>query len=377
MTPNPPSSSEGSSLPPRHRPNKDSLSKDTTEQDLWALEAAEPDAELDTPVETEAVVMEDDSPEELVKPPVYAIPGPRLVAKPRLRPTDESFTPADAKEGIRMNVGKNRPGFQHPPSILGKSESEFDELDHWDETEAEPAAETHSEPDKPVDAPDALSEASSAHADAAPVVAEVVDVATDGKEEFSTSSASAKSDPGSLRPKLGLSKVERIGLMSLLALLVLGGGVVFLKAIISLPSSSAFEDQVEFPVKGERVEVLSAETFWRAPVTAGEKRDIVRRGTELIPVVVLRARGGPAAIRVFFRNSEGVRIGDAVTRLVSSESTFEMPSTAGFEEAWMHDAYRTGNGKPWTIEVYEAASENSPASDFKRLFESPVSSGRR
>ena len=46
MTPKTSSSSDGSSLPPRHRPIKSDIIKDSTEQDLWDFdEAAPPDEE--------------------------------------------------------------------------------------------------------------------------------------------------------------------------------------------------------------------------------------------------------------------------------------------------------------------------------------------
>lgn len=340
----------------------DALAKDTLEQDLWEFEEKPPEPEKK---EAPAPI----PPPETAKPAGYAIPGPRQSAKPRLRPTDEP-PKTEAKEGIKMNVGKNRPTFQ-PPTGVPKPESDFDELDHWDESEPAAVPEKAEPAPAPPTEPPVVAETPPSPEAVNPPVA-----TADDKEEFSPSTRAETAAPLS-RPRLGLSKLERIGLIGLLALLVIGGGVVFLNAIGNLPSSSAFEEELEFPIEGKHVAALSAETFWRVPVTTGEKRDTVRRGTEMIPVVALQTRGGAGAVRVFFVNSEGNRVGDAVIRPVSSERVLDIAATAGFEEAWMYDAYRTGNGKPWKIEVFEAPSASSPVSDFKLLFEMNVSSERR
>ena len=43
----------------------------------------------------------------------------------------------------------------------------------------------------------------------------------------------------------------------------------------------------------------------------------------------------------------------------------------------MHAAYRTGEGKPWRIEVYEAKSVDSGNDAFKKLFEMSITTARR
>ena len=87
--------------------------------------------------------------------------------------------------------------------------------------------------------------------------------------------------------------------------------------------------------------------------------------------------GAPASIRVFFRNSDGEVIGDAVTRTLTPGPPLEVAATAGFEDVGMHAAYRTGQSKPWTVQVDEAPAADSPSSDYKKLFEMNVSTDRR
>ena len=179
--------------------------------------------------------------------------------------------------------------------------------------------------------------------------------------------------PVSLRPRLNLTHLERVGLIALAVLLLLGGAMVFLNTINRLPTSSGRAKANDFPIRGSHLTIISATSFWRVPKAA----DTVRRGTQLIPVVDLTTSGGPGAIRAFFRNSDGEVIGDAVTRYVKSDGTLQIAATAGFDDVGMHAAYRTGDNKPWTIEVLEAATESAPGPEFEKLFEIGVSADRR
>jgi hypothetical protein len=43
----------------------------------------------------------------------------------------------------------------------------------------------------------------------------------------------------------------------------------------------------------------------------------------------------------------------------------------------MHAAYRTGQSKPWTIQVLEGPSETAANAEFKKLFEINISTDRR
>ena len=62
---------------------------------------------------------------------------------------------------------------------------------------------------------------------------------------------------------------------------------------------------------------------------------------------------------------------------VSGGAPIQFAATDGFNDPGMHAAYRTGQAKPWTIEVFEAPSEDSAAGEFKKLFEMNIASDRR
>ena len=197
-----------------------------------------------------------------------------------------------------------------------------------------------------------------------PPAAPVAAARVDDLDEFSPV-VPENATPISLVPHLGLSKLERIGLWSLLGVLLIGGGILYFSTIHRLPTETLRVKVGDFPVKGRHITILSADTFWRAPIMEGKNVETFRRGTQLLPVVTLAASGGPAAVRLFFRNEDGLVMGDAVTRTIQSGAPLEIAATAGFEDVGMHAAYRTGQSKPWTIEVFEAPAATSPISGFQ------------
>jgi len=378
MTPSNPSSSDGSALPSRHRPNLDKLSKITTEEKLWELDDAEGTGQPPP----------DDPPR-----PLPYIPEPRdgqdLKPRPPETPAPQSLPKlAIGKDQITVNVGKNRPKIRSTPTVNSRLafDRDFEDLDRdlvelgsWDEPQPVAAAAAMDSSTPPFSGEAASQEAAEpAVAEVAPAVevapvAEVAAVATDDREEFSVPRVLENARRVTI-PQLGLSKVERLGLLALLALLAIGGGIIFINTISRLPNEADLVQSRKFPVKGERITIEAAQSFWRAPVVGS---DTFRRGTELLPVASITTRGGPAALRVFFRDSAGQVVGDAVNHSVGGAGTFEVAATAGFEESWMHDTYRTARDKPWTIELLEGPSQAAPAGDFKTLLEMKISPERR
>lgn len=370
MTPTPPSSSEGSSLPPRHRPSKSDFIKDSTEHDLWAFD--------------EHVAPGEEGKEASPSRPVRSLglPVPRSsgnVKKRLVRDSSESEESAPshqlgAEERVQLNVSNKRPKAQPAAHSVhhAKVGGEFDDLDRGEEAEPERVGEELAEEIEPsfIVLPEPVTEEIVPPPEAVPPPPVLE------QDEFSPR-VRENAEPVSLRPHLGLSKVERIGLVALLVVLLIGGGVVYFKIIHHLPTHSQRLQENDFPVKGEHFTILSAVSYWRAPIGEGRNAETFRRGTQLVPVVYLTVKGGPAAVRVFFRNSDGDVIGDAVTRTLQEGTPLEVAATAGFEDVGMHAAYRTGQSKPWMVQVYEAPSESSPGAAFKKLFEMNVSTDRR
>jgi hypothetical protein len=256
------------------------------------------------------------------------------------------------EESIQINVNKPAPETRSfgPPVAHSSPESEFVDREHWDHVPPTPMVET---------APaELMSE---------PVVRD--------NDEFSAK-ASANVVPISLRPHLKLSMIERFGLLVLLVLLLAGSAAILGFFLNRLPTEAQRAKANDFPIKGDLLTIQSATSYWRAPVMEGSTIDTFRRGTQLLPVLELTASGGPAAIRVLFRNEDHAVVGDAVTRTFRGENPLKIPATAGFDDLGMHAAYRTGESKPWTIEVLEAPTENAAGTSFKKLFEMNISTDR-
>lgn len=373
MTSEPPSTPDEFPPPLRQRPGVGNLSKASVEMDLWSFDEDEPAQET--------------KPKSIAPLPERGIPAARLSeAEKLLRKNEESglTKPASANKFL-VNVKKFKGIDMSDPDAKPAStaDPEFDDLDHWEVNEAlEPPNEIVQDlPELPatLEVDDFISEAEEKPSTTA-VTDELAAAAVSGgqasiKQTSKIPSKGALST--ALRPLLAMGVMERVCLASLFAVVLLGGGSFLLVSIYSLPTESARVKANDFPIKGQNIEITNAVSYWRAPIIGGETPDIFRRGTVFLPAVKIHIGTGSAALRVVFQNQEGELIGDVQTRAVTAGQVIEIPATAGFDDAGMHAAYRTGEGKPWTIQLSEAAKVNSPASGYKKLFEMNVSTDRR
>ena len=331
-------------------------------------------------------------PVEAPKPVKMGIPAPRdteNVAGETVQTPDFSASPSPRQENaggdsVSVNISKKSRDFRGnkpeigltPASSHSRHGSDFDELDQWEESEPvvtppkTVAQMPVSEPMEPV-SPERPTQAMTVE----PIPASRPEPADD-MDEFSPK-VLENPTPASLRPKLNLTKIEFAGLAALLVLILIGGGIFYFNTISRLPTGIQRAEAGDFPIKGHSTNVISAVTFWRVPVTSGANADTVRRDALLIPVVELAFSGGPSAIRIFFRNSDGQLVGDAVSHKVTGGAPIQFAATDGFNDPGMHAAYRTGQSKPWTVQVDEAPAADSPSSDYKKLFEMNVSTDRR
>ncbi len=356
------------------------LAKDTTEIDLWAFED---DLEDIDSVST---------PESGRSAQSANIPAPRETApaKKKAERQGGQKTPEDGESRIRMNVNKPRLKGRSAEGLAGQSkpESDFDDLEEWDDAKARPVEEELPldeivVEDRPVEQakPAKVEKAAQVKEEtvaAAPVseppeVSPVEELVAD--DEFS---AAPKPDakPISLRPHLGLSKFERIGLICLVGIL-LGGSIWFLASTVyRLPRPAVRLQARDFPIKGEKLRVDSAECYWRKPITEGEHADVCRRGTLLLPVIEMAVSEGSSTIRVFFKNDEGVTVGDPIIRKIGN-GTVKIAGTAGIEDPGIFAAYRTGNDTRWTVAVYEIPSGDIAKGEGRKLFEMEIPAERR
>ncbi|MGD7651909.1 MAG: hypothetical protein ACQCXQ_01755, partial [Verrucomicrobiales bacterium] len=208
-------------------------------------------------------------------------------------------------------------------------------------------------------------------------VAEVSGVADGGAvaAEKASESAGGKLVRGlaDLKPKVSLSHVEKIGLIVLAVVLLVGGAGGLLVSLNRLPKETNKVSRNDFPIKGMHLSVDSAVSYWRAPTLD----DACQIGTELLPVLEVTMGEGKGAIRVQFRNEDREIIGDVRILRVSKSGLMSIPATAGFEDLGMHAAYRTGESDPWTILVSEGPDVGAESSEFTKLFEMSISTDRR
>lgn len=367
-------------MPRRHRPNLGSLSKDQTEKDLWLFD------ELDSVADTSATV--EPNPQRGLKskrrkPAESSSPNPNDTQAPH-SDLDQDLPPVrDEDEGrnVKFNAAVKpiKPILQGLSPLKSKPPSDFDDLEQWDEPDAAPvtrittgkiAAEVAPVP------PDVSAKDS-------PAPAEPESKAVDGEptapEELppAASKKAVSPAPGPSGFFLKLSKLERIGMATLAALLLISATLIYVFSVNRLHGSDAGAGLNDLPIKGSYLSISGVDSFWRAPITDGPGKDTFRRGTQLIPVVEVTLSGGPGALRVFFRDGDGAVIGDVVTRRIEAAQKIHIAATVGFDDIGMHAAYRTGQTKPWTVDFYEAPSENSEASVFKKLLRLDVSTTRR
>lgn len=170
-----------------------------------------------------------------------------------------------------------------------------------------------------------------------------------------------------------LNAVEKIAISSLFIALALGATLTVIHFSKTVPTRPLVAEKINYPVTGKIVEIKAASTYWRAPVTTGENTDIVRRDTKLIPILKLNLSAKSGAIRVFFRDQDGVVIGDGISRAVSGETEVSIAATAGFDDLGMHTAYRTGDSRPWVAQVFEGPDATAPREKFRMILETEIS----
>lgn len=273
------------------------------------------------------------------------------------------------KSGVRLDIQPR--GIKRSVEQLTlptrRVEREFSKLDDWEEESPSTLPETRTpvkaEPAPKVVHPDTSSDELSdgSEADAGDKVTVPIEETRALDEELIKPTPQAEKISA---PMKGLEWVGLVVLAVLICALAIGA---YFWSIHLLPNETPPWQKIAFPVKGERFEIKNATTYWRAPVLEGPDKDPIRRGTRLIPIVELELAGGPAALRLIFRDDEGRGVGDPIIRHVASSGKIALAATAGFEDPGMHAAYRTEELDPWSVEVSEAAGVDSPGSDFSQI----------
>ncbi len=394
----------------RHRPNTDDFVKNSREEDLWdladisdAADASEQAAPLPMQPRRSMPSIPPLPSDKGESPPVDADKSGMPVLPVAITPRFQSRQSVNvARLGrvspVRLSEDSSAPesgaavGDATPENLF---EDAFDNLDDWDDAlqipvpisadnrlaapEAEPTPpHPHTAQDRSIPpTAEGLSVPSAAQDRSVPPTAEREPNPTE--EELGTAikeiarSTEPIVKPLSLRPHLGLSKLEAVSLITLALLLLVGGYWVYDHSVNRLLGQAGQLAKVTFPVHGTHITVNSVATYWRKPLKDGNRIDAVRRGVVLIPVAEISVQGAPGAIRALVLNENGLAVGDPITRPVDGTTTLTLSATDGFEDISLHAAYRTGQTQPWTLRIFEASSANAQGKEFKKLLELPIS----
>lgn len=212
------------------------------------------------------------------------------------------------------------------------------------------------------------------------------------KESFASSELEDAPNPTpaiTATPSIQITKFSRtevIASVAFLLIIIIGAFFTLRSYRANLKVETNLYAKPDYPVKGQIAEVASVVTYWRAPIKEGPNRDPIKLDVKLLPVIeiTLGSEATQGALRVMFHNEKGDIVGDTVTQnfsqgkfSLSAEKTRAFSSTAGFIDFGEQEAYRAGQGKPWTIKVYEGPSDNASSDQFRLLFTTPIDTERR
>lgn len=134
---------------------------------------------------------------------------------------------------------------------------------------------------------------------------------------------------------------------------------------------------VSFPLKGENLIISKVETHWefsKKPVKEDELSELIYTPTSKITINKKSTKG---KMRCFFVDGEGKYIGDPLTTEFSEGEFKEgkvltFTSSTGFPSESEFNAYFSGFGNPWYIDILEGAESSTTLSQFKKLARIPL-----
>ncbi len=194
---------------------------------------------------------------------------------------------------------------------------------------------------------------------------------------------SLESTPEEAAPSI-LPKYSRTDILWLsgLGLALVGVMIIALRIFLTDINTSSTDD-VDFPVKGDKVVIKNIRTYWRE--TDREKDITVQLNTKFIPAAeVMLKSSDEGSLRFFFENPEGDLVGDPITLTFSDgnfgetgETKADIHATGGFEDLGDYNEYLTEKVHFWHLIVWEGSGLQPKRSDFKEIMRMRVSPRRR
>jgi hypothetical protein len=190
-------------------------------------------------------------------------------------------------------------------------------------------------------------------------------------------------DPGSeskaFLPSFTRKEVLWLGALGVAVL----GIIIYSVSLFFSAINTSTPDQVDFPVKGDNLVIREIETYWRKP---DRETDLgVRLSAKFIPAADIELKeSGSGALRFFFENPEGDRVGDSVTLAFSGGSfdksgseTASFNGTSGLVDIGDYNDYLTEKVHFWHLVVMEGPGLRAKGSEFKEILRMRIFPKRR
>ncbi len=181
----------------------------------------------------------------------------------------------------------------------------------------------------------------------------------------------------------GTSSVEKISMAAMVAglLLFFTLSAFALKKLIPNGPEETFKANT--PFKGQFVQIIDAQTYWREPVREGANKDLVKPEVMFIPVAKVKAKeGSNGIVRCFFKNERDEIIGDTVSLAVQNgifektgSNEAEIAATNGLFHKAAYHYYKTHSAEKasrWRILINEAANKEARSNDIKEIARLPI-----
>lgn len=144
-----------------------------------------------------------------------------------------------------------------------------------------------------------------------------------------------------------------------------------------IPTRPLYPAAEKFPKNGQFLDITSLDTYWRKPIEAGEKRDAVKLGTVLIPVLDIGLKPKEeCGILIIFRDEQGKIIGDQIMRSVTKNTELSITASAGMFNIGSFQAYLLDDEMAWTVEILESKSTDVAIDEFVKVFETKIAAVR-
>lgn len=135
--------------------------------------------------------------------------------------------------------------------------------------------------------------------------------------------------------------------------------------------------EVSFPLKGETLIISKVETHWEFSEKEGKEDELPELIYTPTAMITINKKSTSGKMRCFFVDGEGKYIGDPLTAefvdgRFNGEKSLTFTSSMGFPSESDFNAYFSGFGNAWYIDILEGTESSTTLSQFKKLARIPL-----